>query len=408
MANRDALEKSLYFIYTNLKLDKTTCKYISGLAYSFNEQYAVAIEKLILDIIYASRYGGNTVGAIINLTIFILDNVRLNQYSTQYLNIFLTRLNSPSGNYIFTERMKLLPGLLGISILICNNCWYSKEKVSVTWKNTKKGKLTCIHCGEKEDFVECAECDEPLFRLSKKNNLKCEDCGEKFDKIYFGDTNSGQGINNSNQNDNGENAQFINHFLALMTKIHKSDGIISHEERDHAVEVLKRFGINEKDRKFYYSELNKIKKNGLSFQYYLKQYKDSHTRNEDLDHGLIAVLLEAAAVDGIFHHKEEELIRIAVVELGITFKVFDKIKYNVFSNFEKIHIVSEYYKLFNCNPGESIQVLRKRHIELQKKFHPDNYSSKEIPDEMVKLAEEKTKEINIAFEILQKISGVKE
>jgi DnaJ-domain-containing protein 1 len=57
-------------------------------------------------------------------------------------------------------------------------------------------------------------------------------------------------------------------------------------------------------------------------------------------------------------------------------------------------------KTLNLNLGAKPERIRKAYLEAVKKYHPDKFSNR--PPEMLKDAEEKTKQINTAYSILKK------
>ncbi len=60
------------------------------------------------------------------------------------------------------------------------------------------------------------------------------------------------------------------------------------------------------------------------------------------------------------------------------------------------------YAILEVSPNDSNSKIKKSYRRLAAKYHPDKYASKELPEDMVKFAEERFKDINYAYDILRK------
>jgi hypothetical protein len=62
----------------------------------------------------------------------------------------------------------------------------------------------------------------------------------------------------------------------------------------------------------------------------------------------------------------------------------------------------KYLKILGCNRGDSKEFVKKRYRTLAKEFHPDKISGKNLSSEFIEFANIKFKEINEAYEYLNK------
>jgi len=60
-----------------------------------------------------------------------------------------------------------------------------------------------------------------------------------------------------------------------------------------------------------------------------------------------------------------------------------------------------YYKTLEATPNDSMDVIKKNYRRLIKEFHYDSIASKNLPEEMLKFAEQKTQDLNEAYSAIK-------
>jgi hypothetical protein len=60
-----------------------------------------------------------------------------------------------------------------------------------------------------------------------------------------------------------------------------------------------------------------------------------------------------------------------------------------------------YYKTLESTPNDSMDIIKKNYRRLIKEFHYDSIASKNLPDEMLKFAEQKTQDLNEAYSAIK-------
>ena len=63
--------------------------------------------------------------------------------------------------------------------------------------------------------------------------------------------------------------------------------------------------------------------------------------------------------------------------------------------------LDKYYKVLECSKTDSFDVVKANYRRLMKEYHYDSIASKDLPQEMVAFAEEKTKAINEAYSAIK-------
>jgi hypothetical protein len=64
--------------------------------------------------------------------------------------------------------------------------------------------------------------------------------------------------------------------------------------------------------------------------------------------------------------------------------------------------MDRYYEILESSKDDPLDVIKKNYRRLIKEFHYDSIASKGLPKDMLKFAEEKTKELNEAYDAIKK------
>ncbi|EAI6100346.1 molecular chaperone DnaJ [Campylobacter coli] len=136
---------------------------------------------------------------------------------------------------------------------------------------------------------------------------------------------------------------------------------------------------------------------------------------------LICLLLDLIYYDAKMSANENALMENIIVGLGLNLIKFRevKLKYEQIYNFthekaqqeqpkeDKFTITLEQaYEILNSHPKDDFETIKKNYRKLAKEYHYDNLYSKELPPELLKIAQEMMKKINLAYEIIKETRGV--
>jgi DnaJ like chaperone protein len=132
---------------------------------------------------------------------------------------------------------------------------------------------------------------------------------------------------------------------------------------------------------------------------------------------LIETLVALAYVDNKYDEKEENLIVKIVYSLHIDFSIYKNIvdKYKTDDSSDsssRSHTnhnlnIDECYQVLESKKEDSNNDIKKNYRRLVRQYHTDMLSSKDLPQDMIKFAEEKLKLINTAYEKIKKYRGIK-
>ncbi|MFP3999715.1 MAG: TerB family tellurite resistance protein [Desulfobacterales bacterium] len=185
--------------------------------------------------------------------------------------------------------------------------------------------------------------------------------------------------------------------FSMLAKLARVDGRVTDEE----VASIRRFmaedlSLNAESRqmaeKIFYTALNAPQ----GFEDFAAQfYQQFHNRPELLEL-MIDIFLRVSVADGSMDKSEEALIESAVRMFQIPDSDYQSMKARYVSVSEK------YYAVLGCSPSDDNETIKKQYRKLARDYHPDTIASKGLPEEFVKFAHDKFREIQEAYEAIQK------
>ena len=117
---------------------------------------------------------------------------------------------------------------------------------------------------------------------------------------------------------------------------------------------------------------------------------------------LLRLLVQAAMADGEMHEHEERLLKRAAEIFNLT-PLLEQL-------LDRITMVGceqsdQCYAILESKPEDELSVIKKRYRRLAMKYHPDRIQSQGLPPELLSAAEEKFKEIQDAFDRIERARG---
>jgi DnaJ like chaperone protein len=201
-------------------------------------------------------------------------------------------------------------------------------------------------------------------------------------------------------------------FVALVAKVAKADGRVSELEaqligmmfddicsvfvqKDKARGILKEIFNEAKQKEDDTKDIARILNNKLG-KSRLKRRK------------YVGFLIQLAFVDSGIGKDEDEILRIIVNELGMSYDEYKALA----SKFEsmmrnKQGSISddEAYKILGVNKSDDMSTIKKAYRKLVREYHPDIIKSQDKDEAYIEEATAKTQEINQAYEHIKKIRG---
>ncbi len=192
-------------------------------------------------------------------------------------------------------------------------------------------------------------------------------------------------------------AVFFTAIFAMLGKMAKADGRVC----EHEIGVVRTFmrdklRLDPVTQKFAMGVFNEAKDNNTPFEDYARQFGQVFQREPQLRTMFFEMLFSVALADGVLHPAEEKILRSAPSLLGLQSNAYEMVKRQFVSD------LSHYYAVLGLENGADASAVKKAYRKLVSEYHPDKVVSKGLPEDFIKFAEEKFREINEAYEAIQK------
>jgi len=196
-------------------------------------------------------------------------------------------------------------------------------------------------------------------------------------------------------------AAFFTATFSVMGHVAKADGSITPDEIAATESIMARMQLNQQQRKAAIQLFNEGKKTGFPLDDILKQFKRECQRRRNLLQMFLEIQIATAMADGVLHRAERHIIFLIGTELGFNHADIE----HLFSlgNTHAAHghtgpSLAQAYEILGVKPEATDAVVKKAYRRLMSQHHPDKLIAKGLPEEMIRIATEKTQQIKAAWE----------
>lgn len=202
----------------------------------------------------------------------------------------------------------------------------------------------------------------------------------------------------------GETAQmtFFVATFSMLAKLVRADGRIGKEE----IDTIERFmaedlNLDPQSRRYARNIFQTALNSYQTFEEFATQFHHHFRHQPQFLELIIDILLRVAAADGPLGDKEEKVIRSAVGIFNFSEPRYLQIRSKYVNQVEK------YYSVLGCSPSDSDDTIKQKYRKLVQDYHPDKIVSKGLPEEFVKFAQNKFREIQEAYDRVKTERGMK-
>jgi DnaJ like chaperone protein len=207
---------------------------------------------------------------------------------------------------------------------------------------------------------------------------------------------------------------FFTATFSVMGHIAKADGHVSPEEISQANRVMNEMALTSDMRATAINLFQQGKQADFPLDDVLAQfYKECHRRT-DLIRMFLEIQLQEAFADGILAVSEEKLLLHICSQLRISRFDYERLKIQLQAQ-QRFQGRGSYtqktpqktslqdaYGVLGLTPSAGKAEVKKAYRRLMSQNHPDKLVAKGLPEEMMRLAKEKTQKISKAYETIQK------
>jgi DnaJ like chaperone protein len=195
-------------------------------------------------------------------------------------------------------------------------------------------------------------------------------------------------------------AFFVGTF-SMLAKLVTSDGDVSETEiraiESFAVHDLK---LSSKNREVAYKIFHTALNSPASFEDFAGQFVEHFRHQPQMLETMIDILIRVSVSDGRMTVAEEALIFNAVRIFNLPDDRFELLKSRYLQTSDRA------YSTLGVKRTDTDEEIKRHYRKLAHTYHPDKIASKGLPDEFNQLAQDKFREIQMAYEDIKKERGI--
>ena len=210
-------------------------------------------------------------------------------------------------------------------------------------------------------------------------------------------------------------AAFFTALFSVMGYVAKADGRVSEDEIAMARSIMQQMALDETQTQVAIDLFNQGKQADFDLDAVVEQFRQEAHRRTTLLQMFMEVLLHAAYADGVMQPDEHRVLRRISEHLGFSVRQFQQLEAMVRAQ-RAFHaggagyqtarpqadLLAEAYDVLGVPATATDAEVKKAYRRLMNQHHPDKLVAKGMPEEMIKLATEKTQEIKAAYETIKK------
>ena len=218
----------------------------------------------------------------------------------------------------------------------------------------------------------------------------------------------GQGALNPLQNSIRQTV-FLETVFISMGKLARADGRVSEEEIAHVEQFMQKLGMTAEHRQQAIAWFKQGTAPEFDIEPAFRKFMSvcGHTRN--LKEMLLIYLIVMALADGHYHLAEEKLLSDIAGHLGYGPEAFKRLLDMVVNqtHFAGGQVSTEAalddaYKALGVTKDNTDAEIKRAWRKLMSQYHPDKLMGQGMPDDMIKMATEQAKDIQLAYDLIKK------
>jgi len=186
--------------------------------------------------------------------------------------------------------------------------------------------------------------------------------------------------------------------IALCAKMAKADGRVTGDEIAAFQEV---FQVPPHELENVRRVFNLARQDTAGYEAYAKQIAKLFKNKPQVLEDLLDGLFHIAKADKSFHHKEYEFLRNVAEIFGFSDAEFERIRASHFGT-----EADDPYVVIGVDRAASDDEIKRAYHKMVKENHPDALRARGVPDEFLKMANDKLAAINSAYDRIAKARGI--
>ncbi len=207
---------------------------------------------------------------------------------------------------------------------------------------------------------------------------------------------------------------FFTAAFSVMGHVAKADGRVSPQEIELAEAVMAQMQLDRERRQAAINLFNQGKQSDFPLDAVLTQFRQECHRRSTLMQMFIEIQLQAAYADGVMAPGEHQVLLHICERLGFSRHVFEQLDTMIRASVgagrarerPAAATLDDAYRILDVTRSASDADVKRAYRRLMSQHHPDKLVAKGLPEEMIELANQKTREIRKAYERIKEARGM--
>jgi len=194
---------------------------------------------------------------------------------------------------------------------------------------------------------------------------------------------------------------FFTAAFSMLAKICKVDGQITDKEINAVNLFMKQdLQLDLNSQQTAQNIFRQAVNSNESFDAFAMQFYSIFRTQPNIIELMIDVLLRVSSADGAISNDEEKMLLSATRIFNYSNSDYERLK----SKYVKT--TNKFYAILKCDENSSNEEIKKQYRKLVNEYHPDKIESKGLPEEFIKFANDKFKEIQEAYDTVKQERGL--